>query len=282
MGHLEAEGVVAGDTHAQIADHQRVTDLVVAQPVVGEPAQALEQRRVFQLRGEAKVERQALHLWRRMVEGAADAFVVMTVRGLGQHAPEQAVEGQRHCPDLAGFDALGIEGSLQAVFGGHASGQAQAQIGCAQEQRQAQAAHRPAVETDPGAVDHRHQQRHGVQRIDDEHRRPAQRREGQRPEQLRAVDGEGIEQRMRDQHQPERQEQPAQAVTLVGPALAGKLLDQPGEQQGEACQHENRMGETAVIGHLRDRIGVAYHHVQIRHAAQQRPVDQRAAALNAA
>ncbi|PAV73645.1 hypothetical protein WR25_27094 [Diploscapter pachys] len=43
-GHLETETVVARHAHAQVGDHQRVTNDVVAQPVVGEPAQTLVQR----------------------------------------------------------------------------------------------------------------------------------------------------------------------------------------------------------------------------------------------
>ncbi|MNR10162.1 hypothetical protein D3C85_1263970 [compost metagenome] len=85
-----------------------------------------------------QITRQTLHFWRLLVEPAADAFVVIALRGLGQHPPDQAVEGYRHGTYLADSDTLAVECSLETLLGRHASGQAETQVGCAEYQGQGQ------------------------------------------------------------------------------------------------------------------------------------------------
>ncbi|MNJ58393.1 hypothetical protein D3C77_540240 [compost metagenome] len=155
---------------------------------------------------ELQITRQTLHFWRLLVKAAADAFVVIAVRGLGQHSPDQAVEGDRHGAYLAGDDTLLSQGHLEALLGRHAPGQAETQVGRAEHQGQGQYLRSLARQPFDGRVNHRCQQRHGIDRVDDEHCGPALRSCLQGPEQLRAVDREGVEQRVGDQHQPERQE----------------------------------------------------------------------------
>jgi len=268
---------VTRHAHAQVRHDQRIADHVIPQPVIREPTQPFVQRLARQHASGVQIERQTHPLRRIAVEQAADRFVIVAIAGLGEHAPYQRVERHGHRAQLRHRNALFLHGVPHAVLGRHAASQPESKVQGAEDQRPHHEAARGAGHSDRDGKQDAQQQRHGVHRIDDEHGGPAFRRKGQRPEQLGAVDGERIQNGMRHQHQPYRQEQPSPAIGRIGPILAY----QPGQQHRQAGQHENGMREAAVIGHERHRVRVAHQDIQIRQGGQRRAIDEGASALHA-
>ncbi len=275
-GEVEAERVEAGHAQAQVGDDQAVAYLVVAQHAVAEPGQALVLGRVEQLFAQLDPARQALQLRRRGIQPADQGFVVVLAV---QHddAPQQGIERRRSHEQLFGLDALTRQFGFHALLGHELAGHAEADV----ERRHCKgnAGDAPAVLAQPGeqADHHGGNQRQGVQRVDDEQAGPGRGCRHQRPEKLGAVAGEGIQQRVGDQHQPERQEQAS--VRIAG--VRAVTPDQPGQQQRQAAEHEQRVAEAAVIGHVAHGIAVIDDHVQIGQGGEGGTVQQRLAPLPA-
>jgi hypothetical protein len=99
-------------------------------------------------------------------------------------------------------NALRLHRLAHAVLGGDARGQPESQVGRAEHQRRGQQPARRQRHAEADGEQHRQQQRHGIDRVDDEHGGPAFGDERQRPEQLRPVDREGVQHGMGHQHQP--------------------------------------------------------------------------------
>ena len=239
LGHLETEGVVPRHAHAQVGHHQRIADHVMAQPVAGEPAQPVVQRGSGQVGSSIRVERQAQPFRRRPIKPARYGFVIVIVRRLGEHAPYQRIERHGHGAQGRDLDALRDHGIAHAVFGRHPARQTETQIDRAECQRRRQQSARARRHARGDRIQRRRQQRHRIDRVDDEHGRPAFRHRRQRPEQLGAIDGEGVQQRMCHQNQPERQEQPPAPIRSLPPIPTY----QPGQQRRQAGQDEQRMGK---------------------------------------
>ncbi|CFP68028.1 Uncharacterised protein [Bordetella pertussis] len=94
---------------------------------------------------------------------------------------------------------------------------------------------------------------------------------------MRAVDGKGVEDRMRDQHQQQRCEQAPAAIGRIGPSAPY----QPGHDGGQRSQHQDGMRESAMVGHQRHGVGITHQHVQVRQRSQQAAVQQGLAPLAA-
>ena len=113
------------------------------------------------------------------------------------------------------------------------------------------------------ADDHRHRD----QRVDDEDAADPDRVIRKRQQQLRAVHGEGVEQRVRDQRQPDEQQPFAvrRADRAVQPG------DQPGDDGCRQRQPEERVGLGAMKGEVPDRVPVGNQHVQVGQGVAGRP-----------
>src|SRR5690606_38285753 len=163
------------------------------------------------------------------------------------------------------------------LLGHPLAGQGAGQVQTGQAQGGAGQPLRPVAQSAQQPDQHGDQQRYAVQRIDDEHRGPGHRRRLQRPKQLRAVAGEGVQQGMGDQHQPDGQEQAACRVGRVGPPAA----HQQGKCHGQQAEHQQRMAETTVVGRTGHGVAVVDDHVKVGQSAEHGAVEQGAAALPA-
>ncbi|MCK7533444.1 MAG: hypothetical protein MZV63_21625, partial [Marinilabiliales bacterium] len=92
-----------------------------------------------------------------------------------------------------------------------------------------------------------------------------------------SIAGEGVQQDVGDQHQPDREEKSRPGVALVW----AESPDQPGQQHREQTQHEQGMAEATVIGHVGDRIAVVDDHIEVRQGAEHSAVSERLATLPA-
>jgi hypothetical protein len=114
------------------------------------------------------------------------------------------------------------------------------------------------------------EQRHGVERVDDEHAAETDRIVGERQQQLRPVNGEGVQQRMGHEREPGEQ-RPATDRRHV----AVQPGQQPAEQRRGERQVEQRVAFRAVEGEVLHRVAMDQQHVEVRQGAEHRAPDGR-------
>ena len=234
-------------------------------------------RRVCQHTGQLRAAWNAFEARRRCIEPADQGFVVVAAID-HDDPPEQAVERRRRAEQLHIMQAALGQQLLDLVLGHGLAAQAESQVQAGQGQCGDGQPLRSLTQATEQADDHRHQQRQGIERVDDKHRGPGHRWWREWPEQLGAVTGEGIQQRMGDQRQPDGEEQSSCGVARIGAQPAG---DQ-GDQHGQAAENKQRVAEAAVVGHVGDGIAVVDDHVQVGQGAEHGAIEQCPTALPAA
>ena len=191
-----------------------------------------------------------------VVEQRVVALEVLVGRG-GHQAPEHGVERCRRDEQALRIDTLRGQrstGDAIDVLLGH---DAPAQVGRAEGEHR----HIPpqtAIICEPQRSDHAHDQGQGVRRVDDEYAAHREGVVGEWHEQLRAVNRHVVEQRMGDQHQPQRQPPPFEQIRL-----AMHPRDHPGQQGRKQREVEQRMALGAVAHHVEHRIAVVDHHIKV-------------------
>ncbi len=121
------------------------------------------------------------HQRRGRVVPPAHQCLVVVLAIYQNHPPEQAVEGRRCAEHPLDLDALAGDAGLHALFGHLLAGKGETQVASGQHQRVSGPSGRAAMQASQRAGQHRDQQRHAVERVDDEDAGPGDRWSGQRP-----------------------------------------------------------------------------------------------------
>ena len=191
--------------HAQVADQQSVSALLQLVKALRESSQTLHAVYMLQLSGQCVAFRKAIKLNLRLrIEQRVKAFKVV-VPGHHNHAPQNGVERRGCHEEMLGRDALPHQRGPSDLRYLLLRGKTPGQVARAEQQTDniGHLTSRPA--TDCQRPDNANQQRQRVQGINDEDAANAKRVVGERQRQLSAIDRHRVEQRVRHQHQPERQ-----------------------------------------------------------------------------
>ncbi|MNZ89728.1 hypothetical protein D3C78_1086630 [compost metagenome] len=180
--------------------------------------------RAGQCRGQIAATLDTVQLRRLRVQPADQGFVVVAALQY-HHPPEQTVERRRCTEHRFGSDAPACQFGADALLGHLLAGHGETQIQGREQQGERGTVLQDASASDDQSGQCRQQQRQAVQRIDDEDGRPGHGRRRQRPQQLGAIAGEGVQQHMGEQDQADaRQQAPAGVAGMGAPAA-----NQPGE-----------------------------------------------------
>ncbi|GKS91171.1 hypothetical protein AVTE2539_17420 [Acidovorax sp. SUPP2539] len=262
---IELEAVVGLLPHAQIGHEDAAVPRTHAIKAVAEARHPLHGRHgsvALDQRGSALVHR-PLHGPVAVGQGI-ETFGILGGRDR-HHPPQQGVErGGRHQHRLH-------RQALRAQ-GGH--GHAGDVLLHAHAPRQVERAERqaPTVPAGPDRRaarqrgDHADDQRHGVQRVDDEDAAHPVRVAGERFPQLGAVHRHAIQQRVGDEREPHRQPPPSPAGLL-----AMQARHQRAQGQRKQAEVQQGMAFRPVFDHVGNGVAMVDERVQVRQRAGHRP-----------